>query len=166
MVSSSRQNHLRRAANIVRNGHSAAISCDRCHHSGTACFILSTTSGDSKCAECTRRGRCCVRTSWAALDASRDKLSDGIAADEKRREQLIAELVELQAQIEQKRRVRAQAERQAQEMMQCVVQETQPSSDALWSDKVDFPSLDLDELELPTPFAWDSIDSLPVTAED
>ena len=51
--------------------------------------------GEKRCAECNRRGRACVRTSWEALDSARDSLSETIAIDKKKREQLIAELIEV-----------------------------------------------------------------------
>lgn len=78
-------------------------------------------SGGSKCAECTRRGRLCIKSSWAAIDAARNKLSEEIVENEKKKEQLIAELAEIQARIDRKRKTREQAEQRAKEKMKCLI---------------------------------------------
>nr|POE89773.1 hypothetical protein CFP56_20242 [Quercus suber] len=126
MSSLSRTNALKKSARIIKFGRPQVHPCDRCHSSGIECIVM---PGELKCAECTRRARPCVKTSWAALDHARDKLSDDIAADEKQREHLIAELSNTQTRLEQKRRARAEADRQAEEKMQQLLCQMEPSRD-------------------------------------
>ena len=113
---------------------------------------------DSKCAECTRRGRPCVRTSWEALDRCRDKLSEEIAADEKEREELYQKLSEIQARIERKKKIRAQAERQAQEKMRCLTQELEASGELPSVDQLASLDSDLELHGISSPFQWSFTD--------
>lgn len=154
MASLSRQNHLRRAAQILKLGEIAAVPCDRCHFLETVCTVMSTLSGESKCAECTRRGRPCVRTSWAALDESRDKLSNEIVEDEKKREELIAQLAQVQARIDRNRLVRAQAEKRSKEKMECLMREMEESGDPPWLEDIAHVDFGLEGLGVASPFVW------------
>ena len=52
-----------------------------------------------KCAECERRGRPCVVSSWEALDRASDNLSSKISEDEKKVEQLLDELDEVRRRL-------------------------------------------------------------------
>jgi len=112
-------------------------------------------SSEKKCAECTRRGKPCVRTSWEALDQARESLSDNIAADEKKREQLIAELSNIQARIERNRVVRAQAEERSKEKMACFMRELEAAGDPILLEDVSATEFGVQSLGIRSPFAWD-----------
>ncbi|KAK5132580.1 hypothetical protein LTR08_008839 [Meristemomyces frigidus] len=111
--------------------------------------------GEPRRAKCTRRGRACVRTSWAALDSARDSLSDSIAVDEKKREQLIAELMEVQARIDRSRKVRAQAEARAREKMECFMRELEATGDPILMEDVASTEFGLEAAGVASPFVWD-----------
>merc|ERR1712054_242070 len=91
MVSRSHQDRLKKAATILSFRFENPCPCDHCCERNKTCFIM--PSG-GKCAECERRGRPCVVSSWEALDRASDNLSSKISEDEKKVEQLLDELDE------------------------------------------------------------------------
>jgi hypothetical protein len=153
MSSVSQRNKLLRAAKIIKFGEPSPIHCDRCFEGGILCVIM---AGETHCAECARRGKPCVSTSWAALDKAKDELSKEISEAELQRDALFTQLSELQARIDRKKKVRGQAEERSREKMACLIREAEASgelSNFLLEDIGDMER-DLGLNGVQTPFVW------------
>jgi chromosome segregation ATPase len=111
-------------------------------------------AGEGKCAECARRDRPCVSTSWAALDKARDDLTLEISSDEKARDALVAQLGALQARIERNKKVREQADARAAEKMACLTRELEESGELFAVESLGELELDLGWNGVSTPFTW------------
>ena len=68
-----------------------------------------------KCAECERRSRPYVVSSWEALDRASNNLSSKISEDEKKVEQLLDELDEVRRRLVRNRKVQEQNNTRSQE---------------------------------------------------
>jgi len=128
MASSSRQNQLRLALEIRRNGSVSSIECDYCLLNSKTCYIMADRL---KCSECTRIGRPCVNLSWSSLDKTREEYEAKVEADEK----LLAEVV---LRLLRNKKILKQANERAKKKALCLANEMREGGEEV--DSIDCPA--------------------------
>lgn len=78
------------------------------------CYVI-PHDVDRMCAECTRRGRTCVTSSWAALDRANVLLAEKISCDEKKVEDLLDQLQVIRLRLRHSRWMHEQNKQKARE---------------------------------------------------
>jgi len=152
MTSRQQRDRLRNAAHTRSFQYENPSPCDHCCERNKTCLIM--PSGEGKCAECERRGRPCVSSSWVALDRAGDNLSSKIAEDEGRVERLLDELDEVRRRLVRNRKVQEQNNKKASDKWECLVRETAESGEPAQFE--DFAATDFGfQLEgVPSPFQF------------
>jgi len=130
MTLSSRQNQLRLALEIQRNGFISPIDCDYCLLNSKTCIIM---PGGLKCSECTRKARPCVNMSWESLDRTRDEYSKKVEEDEA----LLAEVV---LRLMRNKKILKQAEERAKKKTICLANEMREAGDEVDATGYDCPA--------------------------
>jgi len=128
MASSSRQNQLRLALEIQRNGFISPVECDYCLINSKSCFVM---AGRLKCSECTRIGRPCVNMSWESLDRTREEYAKKVEVDEA----LLAEVV---LRLMRNKKILKQAEERAKKKAICLSNEMREAGEEVDATAINF----------------------------
>lgn len=134
MSSSSRQDTLRLALEIQRNGIEAVVPCDLCFSSGSKCIAMPDHGQRLKCSECVRKGRPCVNMSWQSLDKTREEYQKKVDDDEK----LLAEVM---ARLLRNKKILKQANERATKKMLCLAGELRNAGEEV-DEMIDCPAAD------------------------
>lgn len=153
-----RQDQIRLALEIRRNGVLVPVPCDRCFSSNSNCIALANMVSDKnsrlKCSECTRLGRPCVNLSWQSLDKTREEYKKKIEDDEKL-------LMDVMARLMRNKKILKQAEDRAAKKLECLANEMRESGEEV--DAEDPLSLDCpgaDALVGLSPAVWSTLAAL------
>lgn len=122
MSSSSRQDTLRLAFEIQRNGLEVPVPCDLCFTSGSKCIAMPDHGQRLKCSECVRKGRPCVNMSWQSLDKTREEYQKKVDDDEK----LLAEVM---VRLLRNKKILNHANERATKKMMCLAGELRDSGE-------------------------------------
>jgi hypothetical protein len=155
-LSSSRQNQLRLAIEIQRNGIVVPFSCNRCFENGRECIAMPESR--LKCSECTRAGRACVNLSWTSLDKTREEYRKKVDDDES----LLAEVL---ARLIKNKKILRQAEERAKHKALCLASEMRDSGAEVDAVAEDFDCPAADALVGFSPTLWTTMGMLEQVTE-
>lgn len=116
MPSLKRQEILRLALEIQRNGVLCPVPCDSCFESGSSCIAMTDDPKRLKCSECVRRGRPCVNLTWTSLDKTREEYQKKVDEDEKLLATVLSRLL-------RNKTILKQAEDRAKAKLDCLANE-------------------------------------------
>jgi hypothetical protein len=149
--STSRQNQLRLASEISKNGIIIPIPCNRCFESGRDCIAMPESR--LKCSECTRLGRACVNLSWTSLDKTREEYQKKVDEDEKA-------LAEIMARLIRNKKILRQAEERARKKLLCLASELRNDGEEVDAVAEDFNCPAADALVGFSPTMWSTMGML------
>ncbi|PVH90969.1 hypothetical protein DM02DRAFT_734349 [Periconia macrospinosa] len=132
---SSRQEVLRLALEIQRNGSESPIPCDRCLAGNLKCIAMPENSSRLKCSECVRAGKPCVNMSWVSLDKTREEYQKKVDEDKK----LLAEVI---ARLLKNKKILKQAEERAKKKAWCLANELREAGEEVDVAEDDCPAAD------------------------
>lgn len=171
MSSRATKDRKRRADEIERVAFPAPIACDYCFEQSLTkenftCLIMPNAEGEpvGKCAECSRIGRTCVRTSWSSLDRTRDDIDAKLEAAQIETEALLDRLDDVRRRVARYKRIKSQADTRAREKFDCLVRAAEAEGEETRMVVQEASALDfgLDHFGVDSPLQW----TLPTDPSD